>query len=83
MNLGKATLQDKYVIGCGVSLTPGQCGSLCPFSFSPAQPINNGRSLTSTLSTLTTVETYYSVTHLYFSSLKNNVCAIIVLEKYG
>ena len=54
------------------------CVSVWPHQFPPAQPINNGRSLTSTLSKY---ETYYSVTYLYFSSI-NNVCAILALENY-
>ena len=62
----------KFVIGYGVSLISEMCISVTP----PAQLINYGRSLTSTLSKY---DTYYSVTYLYFSSI-NNICAILAVE---
>ena len=42
------------------------CVSVCPHQFLPTQPINNGGSVTSTLSKF---ETYYIVTYLYYTTV--------------
>ena len=68
MNLGKQ--RYKSIIGCGVSLISEMCISVTP----PIPPISYGT--TDQLRPLpykyfVNIETYYSVTYLYFSSINN------------